>query len=315
MEVACDICGQRFPTNRPRQLRCSPACSKAAKERWGRTKRGVIPARMRGAIMQCLICGNDLMRKGATQQYCAVCKKIHEKAYARRYKGSAEERCIGAIFSCVVCGTSTARTGAHQKYCSDTCYAIANVRRDRMRHARVLIVGSLFSCHTCGKTSRRGRNWRQKYCSDVCRRAGERTAKRERLGRTQFVGALFACAICGTEALRTTGSQIYCSEECYQTAAYRHRAARIKTSIGTRYTRRHIFTRDGWRCQSCWKKVRDNVPLRHSARATIDHILPLTKGGLECESNVHTLCWPCNHAKGNRVGSNDQLRLALGEII
>ncbi len=262
--------------------------------------------------MQCRLCGQDCVRACAIQKYCAACQKVHRKAYWRRYHDSAEDVCIGELFPCVICHTMTPRTAANQKYCSDTCYNTGNVQRNRTRHGRIRIVGSVFSCHACGNEGIRGRSWKQKYCSDTCRQEGQRTEKRERLGRTQFLGILFACAICGKETMRTSGTQIYCSSNCARTAMYRERARKIKAKIGLPYTRRQIFTRDRWQCQACWKRVRDNVSWQHPSRATVDHIIPLTKDGAECESNVQTLCWPCNHAKGNRVGPNDQLRLPFG---
>lgn len=33
----------------------------------------------------------------------------------------------------------------------------------------------------------------------------------------------------------------------------------------------------------------------------IDHIKPLSKGGITAEDNLQTLCWKCNRTKGAKI--------------
>jgi predicted nucleic acid-binding Zn ribbon protein len=261
--------------------------------------------------MHCARCGLSMVRKAYNHTYCPTCRKLVDKDLIRQSKGAAPWDVFGSTFRCVVCQGEGLRTGPRQKYCSDACYALAERERRREKEGCIHVHGTVEVCVACGTVFSR-RSGSQKYCSERCSTQQRNVRRREQLGRTQFVGIVFPCAICGRLSTRVTGVQIYCSEGCKGLAQYRQRARRLKSQIGLPYTRRQIFERDGWRCRSCWKKVRDNVPLQHPARSTVDHIVPLTKGGKECESNVQTLCWPCNHKKGNRLGDNDQLRLALG---
>lgn len=70
-----------------------------------------------------------------------------------------------------------------------------------------------------------------------------------------------------------------------------------------------IFERDRWRCQLCGDKTqRTGWP--NPKRATLDHIVPLSRGGDHVESNLQCACWVCNARKGAR-SANDQLRLAI----
>ncbi|MCH7736503.1 MAG: HNH endonuclease [Chloroflexi bacterium] len=52
-----------------------------------------------------------------------------------------------------------------------------------------------------------------------------------------------------------------------------------------------IFKRDDYRCLACSSDV----------DLTIDHIQPVSKGGLDNKYNLRTLCRSCNSAKGARV--------------
>ncbi|MBL8077712.1 MAG: HNH endonuclease [Anaerolineales bacterium] len=56
----------------------------------------------------------------------------------------------------------------------------------------------------------------------------------------------------------------------------------------------NVFKRDGYRCVICGRKAEDGIILE------IDHIKPVSKGGLSDISNLQTLCMDCNRGKSNR---------------
>lgn len=67
----------------------------------------------------------------------------------------------------------------------------------------------------------------------------------------------------------------------------------------------HLVKRDGRRCGICREMVRAKVgPMRPS----IDHIVPLSKGGEHNLENVQLAHYRCNLSKGNRAAA-DQLRM------
>ena len=53
-----------------------------------------------------------------------------------------------------------------------------------------------------------------------------------------------------------------------------------------------VFSRDNYTCQYCG----DNLNV---SECTIDHVVPISKGGRTTWHNVVTACYPCNNSKGN----------------
>lgn len=64
---------------------------------------------------------------------------------------------------------------------------------------------------------------------------------------------------------------------------------RAKMTPSLRY---EVIKRDGYRCRCCGYGVAEG------ARLHVDHIHPVSKGGLTVEANLQTLCWACNTGKG-----------------
>ena len=59
-----------------------------------------------------------------------------------------------------------------------------------------------------------------------------------------------------------------------------------------RFNRKWVFLRDNYTCQYCGNNL--NV-----GECTIDHVVPVSKGGKTTWHNVVTACYPCNNNKGN----------------
>jgi hypothetical protein len=53
-----------------------------------------------------------------------------------------------------------------------------------------------------------------------------------------------------------------------------------------------VLQRDGFKCVKCGESA-------SSVKIEIDHIIPISKGGLTIKSNLQTLCFKCNRGKSN----------------
>ena len=63
-------------------------------------------------------------------------------------------------------------------------------------------------------------------------------------------------------------------------------------------TNTFLFARDRYRCQYCG---RAGVELRPREALTRDHVVPISRGGLNVWQNVVTACSPCNTRKANHL--------------
>ena len=63
-------------------------------------------------------------------------------------------------------------------------------------------------------------------------------------------------------------------------------------------TNTFLFARDRYRCQYCG---RSTIELKPRQSLTRDHLIPLSRGGLNVWNNVVTACSPCNTRKANRL--------------
>lgn len=125
----------------------------------------------------------------------------------------------------------------------------------------------------------------------------------------KFIGSI--CLGCGESwvqyAARDDG--VYCAR-CNK-RRWRHdcnhrRRLRLAAAVCEVISADEVFKRDGYRCQLCGKKTRGQFPGPRSP--TLDHIIPLAKGGEHSYKNVQCACFTCNSRKGMQ-SANDQLRL------
>lgn len=77
------------------------------------------------------------------------------------------------------------------------------------------------------------------------------------------------------------------AREKHQRRQANKRSSRNRPKVGPT-VRQLVFERDNYTCRSCG--TRENL--------TIDHVIPLARGGANRPWNMQTLCAPCNVKKG-----------------
>lgn len=64
----------------------------------------------------------------------------------------------------------------------------------------------------------------------------------------------------------------------------------------------NIYKRDRWKCGICGLRVNTKLKHPHPYSASLDHIIPLSKGGSHTPDNVQLAHLRCNLSKGSKTG-------------
>lgn len=147
------------------------------------------------------------------------------------------------------------------------------------------------------------------YCSAKCRRSAE--------GRVDLPTEA-KCRVCSGLFTPIRRNQRSCSNSCAQKwykanhrkpeewndrrrANYQKRRA-LKAKVPSDSIRSlEVFERDGWMCGICGLQVDPAVKWPDPRSPSLDHIIPLSRGGHHVESNTQLACLECNVAKGDRL--------------
>ncbi|MFI9076051.1 HNH endonuclease [Streptomyces sioyaensis] len=78
------------------------------------------------------------------------------------------------------------------------------------------------------------------------------------------------------------------------------RRARIRGGDAERFDPSEVFERDGWRCYLCRVVTLPDADRYDPRKTTLDHVVPLAKGGSHTRQNTRCACRQCNVRKGAR---------------
>lgn len=68
----------------------------------------------------------------------------------------------------------------------------------------------------------------------------------------------------------------------------------VRTKTMVRFSKNNVYLRDQYRCLYCDDRV-------NKKSATMDHVIPVSRGGKTNFENIATACAPCNTRKGNKM--------------
>jgi 5-methylcytosine-specific restriction endonuclease McrA len=138
-----------------------------------------------------------------------------------------------------------------------------------------------------------------KYCSERCRQT-YRNGLTSTAVRTAKAGR--RCAHCGGEISVDKDSRAgFCSRRC--AVASRNLFVKLATRADrpkARAFRASVAERDGWRCQLCGASVDRERTHPDPWSGSLDHIVPLARGGTNDFANLQLAHLGCNLSKGAR---------------
>ena len=269
----CITCGTKFETGNAKKKYCSAKC------RYLNFKNKQLYKKI------CQYCGKEFETKYKNTQYCtSECGSRH---YAERTKKH---------YYCEYCGKE--RFSDHpsrHRFCSVEC-ALAS-KRNNVDVTEKNKIELIKICPIC-KNEFKPINSRHIYCSRKCLDKAI-SIKGKKLWGEQYKARCFKCLICGKEVTTKVGyrRKLYCSDECLKKATKRKekekRAAEMKKSFVEPVSMKFVYNRDKGICGICGYPVINDSSPENIWGATIDHIIPLSKGGLHQKSNcqlAHRLC-------------------------
>lgn len=138
---------------------------------------------------------------------------------------------------------------------------------------------------------------------EPCRLAWNAYCKQMKSRHRASVARPGECSKCGKGLQRVTLDSPMCAE-CRGMRPGRH--LRI-----TRASRLAIYKRDDWTCQICLDPVDPEVPANSRWGATLDHIIPWSRGGSDDPANLRLAHRWCNSVRGDLSHyTDDDLRVA-----
>lgn len=222
------------------------------------------------------------------------------------------EQCV-----CAVCGAGfqwdrPRSGGSPPRTCSAACRAERTLRLRRERHRRKRGPVQRWTCEICGVESERPAQ--EGRPPTVCSRAcfEERARRRAKGWAEQNPGRVAEQPSRQSDAQRAANQAYYAANrerEIQRSLAYargpgrdgkRARdAARFALTRGAPtaelFTLDEIFERDGGVCHLC------ALPVDRDRDATVDHLIPVTRGGPHTRANAKLAHRGCNSRKGNRI--------------
>jgi HNH endonuclease len=132
-----------------------------------------------------------------------------------------------------------------------------------------------------------------------------KTIPTEVQGWTKQVLVCGSCAECGTYFVGKcpvgANQTRYCSDKCKQRSGSRNgkhkRRARIQAARTGNVYRNTVYARDNYTCQLCHEPIDMTVDPQSNFAPSLDHIIPLARGGAHHMDNLQTAHRLCNSYK------------------
>jgi endogenous inhibitor of DNA gyrase (YacG/DUF329 family) len=286
MTKRCDICNIEFETTNPRKKYCSPECGKQGAKIRAAKRRG------NDIIKDCPICGErfEIGKNGALIKYCSQdcadeARRIRNRERWREANPGWDD---GTNKVCEWCGkefTVPARNAHIARFCSDKCKDTWHSRQDgRLPWDAWKVILDKQKEET-------------KKIKEVERRARMKTKE---------------CTECGKTFETMQPNQLTCSTECSRQRSNRLKWQREEKRyndtnlVDKDISLKVLYKRDKGICYICGGKCnfKDHTKTNGNFIAgptypSIDHLIPIARGGMHAWDNVKLAHHHCNAMKSD----------------
>jgi 5-methylcytosine-specific restriction endonuclease McrA len=253
----------------------------------------------RGTAATCILCGRSYFRKYGSEKYCsAECKhKVKQERQARA--GYLANGWAPAPKHCAICGTEFIPRSRNHATCSEEC---------RQEYARRAYRERERNKYTEEEKAERLARWDQARRENFKKALAARLEKcppKSKKPKPMIAGT---CVVCGQQFTTLNPAQKTCSKECGRRLANSRKSHRIKKEqiIDKDITLEALYRRDSGVCYLCgglcdWGDRDKEKNVVGANYPSIDHIIPISRGGLHAWNNVRLAHFRCNVEKSNTL--------------
>jgi hypothetical protein len=287
----CILCGSVFTGNRSSKKYCSGRCRRRANLT---AVKVVKPTKN----IVCRVCGIHFLGH-RNAKYCSPSCQTQGKINRSFIRSSIIYRTL----ICLECGIEftpkfVTRPGKKPSFCSDRCNRIHGGLFTQSCPGPYLGSRAWSSnLRTCIKCSADflARTSRCCFCSKECKYLTQ-------LANYCHIVPTFVekiCPECDKPFPRTSSLEHkrYCSSDCRGRSQFRRRRAKLESAFVEDVGLGYLIKRDLGICQICKKKVNTRVRFPHPDSPSVDHVIPISKGGAHSKDNCQLAHYHCNCCK------------------
>lgn len=234
----------------------------------------------------CEVCGTETKpgTRGRAKKYCSP-----ECRSGRKHE---------VVTHCLSCNVELIQNvGKTKKTCGGVC-------RDKLRAiTQKELRQRTTSCPHCQKSFTAPSN--QKYCSSECRLAAYKLTNPHKQNTEPKV---IICGWCEGEVIvppNFTSNRKYHDRCKVEAKRARYRIKTVKRQSRTvkpsRLSADEVVRTYGSKCSICSEEIDMSLARTSRLGLTVDHVIPLSKGGQDTIDNMRPAHWICNVRKGNKT--------------
>lgn len=255
----------------------------------------------------CVICGAVYIAKSNKAKYCS--RKCHDIAFRINHGIAINSNPEPFHKTCKVCGSSFDTRREAQNTCSHEC---ALKWHKEMRYGKKRSRPTLKECVICGQPFSTIHN--AKTCGNIeCKKAAKKLRSQNWVKpKPKLIQyETRECKECGELfSVNSRMSNVYCSKDCRRKAENRKNDKRIpKAQRVDNISLKRLYKRDNGICYICGGKCdwnsqaisKNGNPYPGDLYPVIEHVIPISKGGLDAWDNVRLAHWKCNLDKADGV--------------
>lgn len=295
IKATCQMCGKPYIKKNGRSMFCSDACKKArVKQRYEAEKDERLAYQRKWREEH-----SDEAKKRFKERH-----PDYGRDRSRKKRGSQEYK-----RTCLVCGKEFTTWLPQKKTCSKECSVEWKKKRDKGRKRTGTSKRTPEQEHDRWIKRRYGSEEAHQAYLKECeakKQAQMEQTRLRRLAEKEAKRIYGECAVCGKPFWTYNPMGKTCSTKCSKKLSYARKQNRIPKDqiVDKDITLEALFRRDSGVCYLCggvcdWNDKQGNIV--GALYPSIDHVTPVSKGGLHSWQNVRLAHFACNVAKSDAI--------------